>query len=346
VLGKQRAVYEVERFRLSEIKKLLRPTAGIELSPIPDEGYFIPTSSGKAALCLALADLRMTGTIANKNDNVLVPRWLGYGVNRVMVPYAYPVLNPTERLKAILVYHQYGFPQDMEKIFRFAKDRDLTVIEDCSHAIGGHYKGNRIGSFGEYSIFSFSKFFPCVMGGGLWVKDQTAYERIQERINSVHSGFLQFLSILAKVRTEYLSRADSRIIACTYAMYDNHPKMNGLLRRLISNDIKSGAINKRRSNWMQLRELLLDSGLVDGLDEDVVPYVAPLKLPTRLLEKALASLADLGIHTGIYNFDVARNLLAPTYEKRLWVPIHQGLDKDDILQIGDLLLKLTGTSKA
>lgn len=60
----------------------------------------------------------------------------------------------TPATRAIMVVHLYGFPVDLDPILAFARDRDLAVLEDCSHAHGATYDGRRVGSFGAAGAFS------------------------------------------------------------------------------------------------------------------------------------------------------------------------------------------------
>ncbi len=69
----------------------------------------------------------------------------------------------TERTKAIIPVHIFGYPAEMDKILEISKKYRLKVIEDACQAIGAEYKGKPIGSFGDASCFSF---FPSKNLGG------------------------------------------------------------------------------------------------------------------------------------------------------------------------------------
>jgi UDP-N-acetyl-3-dehydro-alpha-D-glucosamine 3-aminotranferase len=60
----------------------------------------------------------------------------------------------TPRTRAIMVVHLYGFPVDLDPIVSLAADRDLILLEDCSHAHGARYDGRCVGGFGAAGAFS------------------------------------------------------------------------------------------------------------------------------------------------------------------------------------------------
>ena len=63
--------------------------------------------------------------------------------------------NITKRTKVIVVVHLYGLPADMDAIISIAEKYKCIVVEDCAQAMGAEYKGRKIGSFGDFAVFSF-----------------------------------------------------------------------------------------------------------------------------------------------------------------------------------------------
>ncbi len=61
----------------------------------------------------------------------------------------------TERTKAIIVVHAFGQPADMDPILAIAHQHNLIVIEDACEAVGAEYKGQRVGTLSDASIFAF-----------------------------------------------------------------------------------------------------------------------------------------------------------------------------------------------
>lgn len=61
----------------------------------------------------------------------------------------------TEKTKAIVLVHALGFNGITEDLVNFAKERNILLIEDCCESHGATYNGQKIGTFGDMSNFSF-----------------------------------------------------------------------------------------------------------------------------------------------------------------------------------------------
>jgi len=85
----------------------------------------------------------------------------------------------TDRTKAIVVVHYCGYPCEMAAIMELAREHEIKVIEDVSHAQGSLYKGVLTGSIGDVSAMSLMSGKSLVAGeGGMLV---TRERRIWER---------------------------------------------------------------------------------------------------------------------------------------------------------------------
>tara|TARA_R110002072_G_scaffold83029_6_gene188737 strand:+ start:1247 stop:2662 length:1416 start_codon:yes stop_codon:yes gene_type:complete len=128
----------------------------------------VAVSNGTVAIHLALVALGI-----KEGDEVIVPDLtFAATINAVLHANATPVIvdvekdswtiDPieirraiTSKTKAIIPVHVYGQPCKMDEIMLIAKEHNLKVIEDCAEAHGAEYKGQRVGSFGDISTFSF-----------------------------------------------------------------------------------------------------------------------------------------------------------------------------------------------
>jgi dTDP-4-amino-4,6-dideoxygalactose transaminase len=72
----------------------------------------------------------------------------------------------TSRTRAILPVHFAGRPCNMDELCRIAEQNNLMIIEDCAHAIEAEYKGQKVGTFGDFGCFSFYVTKNIVTGEG------------------------------------------------------------------------------------------------------------------------------------------------------------------------------------
>jgi len=61
----------------------------------------------------------------------------------------------TKKTRAILPVHLHGRPCDMSSILKIAEKYKLPVINDAAHAVEAEYKGKKLGSMGDMSVYSF-----------------------------------------------------------------------------------------------------------------------------------------------------------------------------------------------
>jgi dTDP-4-amino-4,6-dideoxygalactose transaminase len=62
--------------------------------------------------------------------------------------------------------HYFGLPQvDVEQFVALCRRYDVLVIEDCAHTLLGGLEGVRLGSYGDYAIFSIHKSIATMDGG-------------------------------------------------------------------------------------------------------------------------------------------------------------------------------------
>lgn len=87
----------------------------------------------------------------------------------------------TEKTKAIVPVHYAGVACEMDKIMDIAKHHNLCVIEDAAQGIMSTYKGQALGTIGDYGCYSFheTKNYSMGEGGALLIKHQEDVERAE-----------------------------------------------------------------------------------------------------------------------------------------------------------------------
>ena len=80
--------------------------------------------------------------------------------------------------KAIVLVHALGFNGINEKIIALAKEHDLILIEDCCESHGATHKGQKVGSIGDMSCFSFyfGHHMTTIEGGMVCTDDYEIYQ--------------------------------------------------------------------------------------------------------------------------------------------------------------------------
>jgi perosamine synthetase len=154
--------------------------------------FAMATSSCTGALHLALLAARV-----GPGDEVIVPEstWVATGA-AIAYTGATPVfvdVDPdswtlsipalrsaiTERTKAILPVHLYGYAANMTAVMEIAREHHLRVIEDAAPAIGTLIDGVPAGGFGDFGCFSFqgAKLLVTGEGGMLVTNDRELFDR-------------------------------------------------------------------------------------------------------------------------------------------------------------------------
>jgi dTDP-4-amino-4,6-dideoxygalactose transaminase len=82
--------------------------------------------------------------------------------------------------KAIVPVTLYGMPYKIDEIMTVARRYDIPVVEDAAEGLGSRYRGQMMGTFGEYGVLSFNgnKMITTSGGGALICPSAEARERV------------------------------------------------------------------------------------------------------------------------------------------------------------------------
>ena len=156
--------------------------------------YAVAFSSGTAALHAAYA----AGGIEPGDEVITTPMTFAATASAIVYCGGKPVfadiqkdtlnISPaeikkkiTKRTKAIAVVDFAGHPADLDAIRKIAKEHNLLIIEDAAHALGSEYKGKKVGSLSDMTIFSFHPVKAITTGeGGMVVTNRKDfYEKLK-----------------------------------------------------------------------------------------------------------------------------------------------------------------------
>ncbi len=153
--------------------------------------YAVMVNAGTSALIGAL-----TGVGVGPGDEVVVPSYTYISTAAaVMATGAVPViaeideslgLDPqdlerkiTPYTRAVVPVHMRGVPARLDEILAVARAHGLKVVEDCCQCVGGSYKGQRVGTYGDAGAWSLNyyKTISSGEGGLVYTNDRDIYER-------------------------------------------------------------------------------------------------------------------------------------------------------------------------
>lgn len=86
----------------------------------------------------------------------------------------------TPKTKAIVPVDYSGLPVKLDELLNIAKQHNLLLIEDAAHALGAEYKGKKIGSIADMTMFSFHpvKSITTGEGGAITTNNEDFYKKL------------------------------------------------------------------------------------------------------------------------------------------------------------------------
>ena len=116
----------------------------------------------------------------------------------------------SNKTKVLMLIHILGISTNMEKLMKIIKRKKIVLIEDTCEAIGAKYKNKFLGTFGDFSTFSFyfSHQISSVEGGMIscknkddintikslrghgWAKDVSNRKKLERKYKSINKRYL------------------------------------------------------------------------------------------------------------------------------------------------------------
>lgn len=255
----------------------------------------------------------------------------------VLTEFAFPTNFP-ETGDGVWLYHQYGFPQQVEP-------KTPVIIEDIAHSFFATQFTGRRNWHGDVAVFSLTKFFSLSgSSGGLVVRD----DALADEIRGILSSALPDLPELRDWMRAVLSDAYQ-----SYRQPVTHKNIfvgsaYELLKIFVTPDTGSFVgfpqdineiyrIGERRQERIRhFREYFGGAETDNSLwkcSDSFLPFALPFFGNGGNLKRANCALEEAGIRAGIYNIDVNRNMYAPDYKPCLLLPCHQDISMEDFDKI-------------
>ena len=116
-------------------------------------------------------------------QNNLIPVYVDIDLGTYVANEAALEAAISPKTRAIMMAHTLGNPFNLELVQKLAQKHNLWLIEDSCDGLGGTYKGQNLGTFGDFSTFSFYPAHHITTGeGGAVLVKKAAHKTIVESI--------------------------------------------------------------------------------------------------------------------------------------------------------------------
>lgn len=298
----------------------------------------LPFTCGRSAMVEGLKAFGLA-----RMDEILVPPYLGQCVLSAISRTAFPTMTPSSRTKAILVFHQFGFPQNLTDIESIARKKGWIILNDCANTIFTKVNGRFLMEWGDFSIISLAKLYPCCLGGGFYSKRSDIYEKVfaeHEKLSSRHEDRAE--QAIEKLIAINNGSYGSETIFETNSLYGYLPDLVAFPQKAYSalpsakGNIEKDIIH-RKEVWSIIKEVLPDC-VPACEDEEIVPFAVPISGDALKLEIISEKIKeDLSLDVPVLHFDFARNMSRPDYRKCLVIGCHEGWSKEHVIKICEMI---------
>lgn len=201
--------------------------------------------------------------------------------------------------RAIYVIHYLGLPQPLREVDAVVAGRGIPMIEDCALALLSENEGRGVGSRGDVSIFSLTKFLP-LPDGGLLVFNRpgipaapaltppSTYGTFSRTVTLLGMGLElrnPTMGSLFRRAKQWAGRSVARPLGFqgsdleTVQPHTLDWGMSGLSRALLGRLDLQEILNRRRANFRLLGEYLQGCEDVVPLIRELPPGCCPLSFP-------------------------------------------------------------------
>ncbi len=184
---------------------------------------------------------------------------------------------------------------DHDAIADLARRRSLRVIHDAAHAFGSYYKGRKVGSFSDISMFSFDpvKTITCIDGGALVVTTD-------EDVKALHAMRLVGMGQPADVmyRNQRAWTYDVSRLGYRYHMANLHAAIG--LQQLAKMDAITASRQDACKRYNRLLGVIPDIRVPESTFETVTPFLYYIRVPAEKRQPLRDHLMSKGIDTGIH----------------------------------------------
>ncbi len=299
-----------------------------------------PFSSARAAMLFALRALGFT-----RMDEVLIPPYISDCVVSAISKTAFASMEPSERTRAMYVFHQFGYPQKLDLIARTAGANDWHIINCCVQSTFSRHPDFRLSEWGDFSILSLPKLYPCNLGGGLISGNDAVNRSLDEEYGELsreHEAHAErAFDSLTRARENPEGVEEKFEISSVYGYLPEVVTFPAGAYAGLPSDINAIETDiSRRKKLLAMIHGRFPDRVPDLNGCEVVPFAVPVQLPhDQSVNIATGIRSRLGIEVPVMHFDFNLNMLEPDYRAALVIGCHESWSEDLVSSICDTIEK-------
>lgn len=258
--------------------------------------------------------------------------------------------NLTAKTKAIIPVDFTGQPVDIDEIMAIAKEHNLVVIEDGAHSLGATYKGRKVGTTADMTMFSFHPVKPVTTAeGGIIVTNNEAYYK---KLLQFRSHGIEQTPYSQEMGGWYYEMTD---LGYNYRMTDLQAALGvSQMKKLDTFIERRQEIAKWYTEALQDVEGIIIPKQLEQTESGWHLYMIQLENADRKQVFEAMRAANIGVHVHyipVYWHPYYRDLgyekgLCPVaeawYEKALTLPIHPKLTNEKMIRVIQTLKETIG----
>jgi len=236
----------------------------------------------------------------------------------------------TSKTTAILATHVFGNPCEVEKIGKIAKKYNLKVIYDAAHCFGVNYKNKSILNYGDASTISFhaTKIFHTIEGGAIITNNRKTSDKVFLYKSFGHIGDNYFTIGINGKNSEFHAAMGLCNLPLVKTIMEKRKKITETYKKYL-NDFYIRYPSKNKYATQNFA------------------YFPVIFISRKEMQKAKNELGQNNIfprryfYPSLNKLPYIKNIKCPISEsiseKILCLPLYDGLKKEDIIRICNLV---------
>ena len=250
----------------------------------------------------------------------------------------------TSKTRIIIPVHYAGMPCHIDELTKTARKQKVIVIEDAAESLGARIGKQKVGTFGDLSIFSFAgnKIMTTGEGGAITTNSKTLYEKLKllrSHGRLINNNYFSSNDIPKYVTLGYNWRMSSMTAALGISQLHKFEKLINLRRKnakyLSSRLSKYKYINvpKEPTGYRHVYQLYTIQLENSKIRNNLSKFLTKKGIMTKIFFEPI-HMTDF-YKKQVFGKSPKLPITENTYEKILTLPMHPGLKKEELDYICD-----------